>query len=45
MKVKTYLVKPSYATEEEDWNAWREEELMRDALEEEKERLKDESTD
>lgn len=43
--MKTYLAKPSYATEEEDWNAWREEELMRDALEEEKERLKDESTD
>ena len=43
--MKTYLAKPSYATEEEDWNAWREEELMRDALEEEKERLKDESKD
>lgn len=43
--MKTYQAKPSYATEEEDWNAWREEELMRDALEEEKERLKDESKD
>ena len=43
--MKTYLAKPSYATEEEDWNAWREEELMREANEEEKERLKDESTD
>lgn len=43
--MKTYLAKPSYATEEEDWNAWRDEELLRDALEEEKERLKDESTD
>lgn len=43
--MKTYLAKPSYATEEEDWNAWREEELLRDALEEEKERLKDESKD
>ena len=45
MKVKTYLVKPSYATEEEDWNAWREEELMRDALEEEKEVNEYESKD
>ena len=43
--MKTYLAKPSYATEEEDWNAWREEELMRDALEEEKEVIKDESKD
>lgn len=43
--MKTYRTKPSYATEEKDWNAWRDEELMRDALEEEKERLKDESTD
>ena len=43
--MKAYPTKPSYATEEEDWNAWREEELMRDALEEEKERLKDESKD
>ena len=43
--MKTYLVKPSYDTEEEDWNAWREEELMRDALEEEKEVIKDESKD
>lgn len=42
--MKTYPTKPSYATEEEDWNAWRDEELLRDALEE-KERLKDESTD
>lgn len=43
--MKTYLAKPSYATEEEDWNAWREEELMRDALEEEKEVIRNESTD
>ena len=43
--MKTYLAKPSYVTEEEDWNAWRDEELLRDALEEEKEGLKDESTD
>lgn len=43
--MKTYLAKPSYANEEEDWNAWREEELLLDALEEEKERLKDESKD
>ena len=43
--MKTYLVKPSYDTEEEDWNAWREEELMRDALEEEKEVIIDESKD
>lgn len=43
--MKTYLAKPSYATEEEDWNAWREEELMRDALEEEKEVMKNESKD
>lgn len=43
--MKTYLAKPSYASEEEDWNAWREEELMREANEEEKERLKDESKD
>lgn len=43
--MKTYLAKPSYATEEEDWNAWREEELMRDALEEEKEVMRNESTD
>ena len=45
MKVKTYLVKPSYATEEEDWNAWRDEELIRDAYEEEKEVKKNESKD
>lgn len=31
-----FKCKHSYASEEEDWNAWREEELMRDALEEEK---------
>ena len=43
--MKTYRTKPSYASEEEDWNAWRDEELIRDALEEEKERLKDESKD
>ena len=43
--MKTYLAKPSYATEEEDWNAWREEEFMRDALEEEKEVMRNESTD
>lgn len=43
--MKTYRTKPSYATEEEDWNAWREEELMRDALEEEKEVIRNESTD
>lgn len=43
--MKTYPTKPSYTTEEEDWNAWREEELMRDTLEEEKERLKYESKD
>ena len=43
--MKSYLAKPSYASEEEDWNAWREEELMRDALEEEKEVIEDESKD
>lgn len=43
--MKIYLAKPSYASEEEDWNAWREEELMRDTLEEEKEVIKDESKD
>ena len=37
--------KPSYASEEEDWNAWREEELIRDAYEEEKEVKKYESKD
>ena len=26
-----FKCKPSYASEEEDWNAWREEELIRDA--------------
>ena len=43
--MKTYLAKPSYATEEEDWNAWREEELLREAYEEENEVIKDESKD
>lgn len=43
--MKTYLAKPSYATEEEDWNAWRDEELIRDAYEEEKEVNKYESKD
>ena len=43
--MKTYLAKPSYVTEEEDWNAWRDEELIRDALEEEKEVMKNESKD
>ena len=43
--MKTYLAKPSYATEEEDWNAWREEELLREAYEEEKEVMRNESTD
>lgn len=43
--MKTYLAKPSYATEEEDWNAWRDEELIHDALEEEKEVNKYESKD
>ena len=43
--MKDFKSKPSYATEEEDWNAWREEELMRDALEEEKEVMKNESKD
>ena len=43
--MKDFKSKPSYANEEEDWNAWRDEELIRDALEEEKERLKDESKD
>ena len=36
---------PSYASEEEDWNAWRDEELIRDAYEEEKEVMKNESKD
>ena len=43
--MKTYLAKPSYANEEEDWNAWRDEELIRDAYEEEKEVNKYESKD
>lgn len=43
MKYCTY--KPSYASEEEDWNAWRDEELIRDAYEEEKEVNKNESKD
>ena len=43
--MKTYLAKPSYVTEEEDWNAWRDEELIRDAYEEEKEVKKNESKD
>ena len=43
--MKTYLAKPSYATEEEDWNAWRDEELLREAYEEEKEVNKNESKD
>lgn len=43
--MKTYRSKPSYATEEEDWNAWRDEELLRDALEEEKEVIRNESKD
>ena len=43
--MKTYLAKPSYASEEEDWNAWRDEELIRDAHEEEKEVKKNESKD
>ena len=41
-----FKCKPSYASEEEDWNAWREEELIRDAYEEEeKEVKKNESKD
>lgn len=43
--MKTYRTKPSYAIEEENWNVKREEELMRDALEEENEVIKDESKD
>ena len=43
--MKTYRTKPSYATEEEDWNAWRDEELLRDAYEEEKEVMENESKD
>ena len=43
--MKTYLGKPSYASEEEDWNAWRDEELIRDAYEEEKEVMENESKD
>ena len=40
-----FKCKPSYASEEEDWNAWRDEELIRDAYEEEKEVKKNESKD
>ena len=40
-----FKCKPSYANEEEDWNAWRDEELIRDAYEEEKEVRKNESKD
>ena len=40
-----FKCKPSYASEEEDWNAWRDEELIRDAYEEEKEAKKNESKD
>ncbi len=40
-----FKCKPSYASEEEDWNAWRDEELIRDAYEEEKEVMKNESKD
>lgn len=40
-----FKCKSSYANEEEDWNAWRDEELIRDAYEEEKEVLKNESKD
>ena len=43
--MKDFKSKPSYATEEEDWNAWRDEELMREAYEEENEVIKDESKD
>lgn len=28
-----YSVKPSYESEEEDWNEWRDEELLRDDAE------------
>lgn len=37
--------KASYPDEESDWNAWKEEELIRDKIEEEKEVIKNESTD
>lgn len=40
-----FKFKPSYASEEEDWNAWRDEELIRDAYEEEKEVNRNESKD
>lgn len=40
-----FTCKPSYASEEEDWNAWRDEELIRDAFEEEKGVKKNESKD
>lgn len=40
-----FKFKPSYASEEEDWNAWRDEELIRDAYEEEKEVKRNESKD
>ena len=43
--MKCFKCEPSYASEEEDWNAWRDEELIRDAYEEEKEVLKNESKD
>ena len=40
-----FKCKPSYANEEEDWNAWRDEELIRDAYEEEKGEMRNESKD
>ena len=40
-----FKCKPSYASEEEDWKALRDEELVRDAYEEEKEVKKNESKD
>ena len=43
--MKDFKSKPSYANEEEDWNAWRDEELIRDAYEEEKEVKRNESKD
>lgn len=43
--MKDFKSKPSYASEEEDWNAWRDEELIRDAYEEEKEVKRNESKD
>lgn len=43
--MKDFKSKPSSANEEEDWNAWRDEELIRDAYEEEKEVKRNESKD